>query len=235
MSELILILHEKDKDSLSKIRCSENIQIAVENELIWVKGITEILAHKLPAQNTYLLDQNNYLFPLGSITPTGKLKELKWIPINEFIKAEFPISLLPGIVNETYMVKLVPSDKPQKSNALFTDFYLWENYVNSASEIRLNNLIFSVSETKQVIIIGDPLPPIPGEEYWIQENILLPCGYSFEMPIIADLISDKLNPEKSALLLFEINGEWEKIFLENLVPATRSAVRLTNKIIGADK
>src|SRR5688572_571132 len=111
MKELVLVLLEKDKAYLGGIRCYPNIQIALDEEFIWIKGINssenlDLEIRKLPAKNTYILDDKNNLFPPGGLTPTGKLKELNWLPVNQFIQPEFPVSLMPGKSEQTYFVKL---------------------------------------------------------------------------------------------------------------------------------
>ena len=45
--------------------------------------------------------------------------------------------------------------------------------------------------------------------------------------LLAPLLACRLNPAADSLVLFHPDGSWEQILLENLVPATRGAVRLT--------
>jgi hypothetical protein len=78
-----------------------------------------------------------------------------------------------------------------------------------------------------VLVLGTPLPPLASQEYWQQGSLLLPAGFDFEAALLGPLLAQRLNTEADALLLFASDGSWERVPLAHLVPATRSAVRLT--------
>ncbi|MBO9660321.1 MAG: hypothetical protein J7527_15985, partial [Chitinophagaceae bacterium] len=96
-----------------------------------------------------------------------------------------------------------------------------------ASIIRLNALKFAVSESNEVMIVGDLLPSIPGREYWNCNGMLLPAGFEFEAPVVASFLPGKLNRERDLLIVFNTTGKWYKIDLNFFIPATRSAIRMT--------
>lgn len=68
---------------------------------------------------------------------------------------------------------------------------------------------------------------MPGKEFYKENDILLPAGFAFEVPLVAALLQQKLNASNDSLLLFTSSGDWYKIPLSSFVPASRSAVRLT--------
>jgi hypothetical protein len=104
---------------------------------------------------------------------------------------------------------------------------VWQQYAATAPEVRLLGLRFAASANDQVLVLGTPLPPVPGKEYWSTHDLLLPAGFDFELPLAAGLLAAKLNPRNDAVLRFGPDGSWEKIPKEALVPASRSAARLT--------
>jgi hypothetical protein len=114
---------------------------------------------------------------------------------------------------------------------LLTPLETWETYVSTAPLVRLQHLYFAVSENSEALIIGTPNIPLPGKTYILGDNILLPAGYEFDPPAITSLVATTLNPMNDGILLFHENGHWEKIKFDCFVPATRSAVRLTNSMI----
>ena len=57
----------------------------------------------------------------------------------------------------------------------------------------------------KVLVIGSPLPALPGKEYVLHDTLLLPCGYEFDPPAISNLVITRLDPSKGSLLLFDIN------------------------------
>jgi hypothetical protein len=111
--------------------------------------------------------------------------------------------------------------------ALLTSFEAWRTYAEAAPEIRLRGLRFAVSAERQVLLLGAPLPPLPGQEYWQQAGLLLPAGYDLEVPLLAPLLTSRLTSDSEALVLFTAEGGWALVPMAHLVPATRSAVRLT--------
>ncbi len=232
MHELIFTLNRKDKDSLGNIRCMADIKVAADEKLIWVRGLYDTgevnkSIRQLPIHHSYYIDENNLLFSPGSLTPVAVLPQLTWLPIAEFISIKMPVAALPGKLQAPADINVVSSAADKKSSALLTTLAQWKLYAESAPAIRLEQLQFAVSQKNEVLIVGTPLPSIPGKEYWKTNNILLPCGYDFEIPMAASFISEKLNSKQDGLLVFDVDGSCEKIDFAFLVAAKRSAVRLT--------
>jgi hypothetical protein len=232
LKEYVLKFSIKEKNNLGAIRNLNGILAAQEEEVIWVRGFlyTETLPLKvrqLPVLNSYLMNSDNLLFVPGKITPIGRLGEMQWIPLAEYIDAEFPVAALPGQSSRKLLLKLVPSTAQEKSFALLTDLKSWKTYVEEAPEIRFRDLRFAVSENGDVLVLGTPLSPIPGKEYWCREHVLLPCGFDFNYSFIVESIVRKLNLSDEHYLLFYPDGSWNKIPVEAFREVSRSAVRKT--------
>jgi hypothetical protein len=232
MKELIIILSQADKPALGSVRCLPGLMAAEEEGFIWVRGINaldniDLRIRQLPGLHTYTLDADNNLFPPGGLTPVGKLKQLKWVPVAEYITVKLPVSALPGKIDLQHPIRLAPSGRLQESNALLTDLATWKAYAEAAPLVRLQQTRFAVSEKNKVLVIGSPLPALPGKEYVLQDTLLLPCGFEFDPPAIGELVIARLDASKESLLLFDIDGTWEKVPKNAFVPSTRSAIRLT--------
>ena len=236
MKELLLVINKKDKEILGTVRAHEQIRLAESAEWLWLRcPLTEEALpaaeamRQLPAHTAYILQEENKLFPRGGKTPVALLQEMKWVPIRKFLSLELPVAAMPGRVEQKCTIELVASDRREEGRALLTSMEHWSTYAEIAPEIRLRQLRFAVSENSSVLIMGTPLPPVPGQEYWLQEGNLLPAGYDFRFSIAAPLIAARLNPQHKHLLLFYPDGNWEAIPSEAFVPATRSGVRLTQE------
>ena len=207
------------------------MQVAKEDEYFWVRGIVgdniPLKIRKLPATASYYLDEAFRLFPIGKNTPVGKLKNLDWLPIANFVEVEFPRAALAGKTKLTQSIRIVPSENTQEGVALLTNLSVWKNFANGAASVRLEKIKYAVSETREVLILGTPLIPIPGKEFWKRNQILLPNGFDLEFPVLADVIEQELNPKKDGILLFYEDGRWEKIMNKDFVKGSRSAVRGT--------
>ena len=232
MQELIFTLNKKDKSSLGNIRCIPELKVAEDDNTFWIRGVYDDVAtdkdiRQLPLQHSYYLDEGNLLFVLGGLTPVGVLPELQWLPVADFIPIKMPVAALPGQLQQPAITRLVSSVDHKTGNALLTTLKQWKAYAETAPGIRLAQLKFAVSQNNQVLIMGTPIPPIPGKEYWTRNNILLPCGCDLEIPMAATFINEQLNPVQDGFLIFDMDGNCEKIDLAFLVDAKRSAVRLT--------
>jgi MoxR-vWA-beta-propeller ternary system domain bpX2 len=230
MKEMILLIAEKDKEALGAVRCVDGLRTAVNSKGIWLR-INEEQAksgaiQQLPVMKTYFIDANNYLFLPGNVTPVDILDVADWFPIKQFIPVEIPVAAIPAKVKSQVPISIIPSEKVRNGNALRTSLVVWKVYAENAPAVRLQALKFAVSENKEVFITGNPLPSIPGKEYWIQDKIAMPCGYDFEWPFLAAAIAGKLEVQDE-LIVFDENGNWQRLAENYFVHATRSAIRLT--------
>ncbi|WP_153796014.1 hypothetical protein [Foetidibacter luteolus] len=230
--EMILLMDESNRQALGTVRCLPGLYAAVSDKGIWVKGWghTEEIAieiKQLPVKKKFLKDDSNRLYPPGLPVPVDVLPALNWQPLQEFVPVKVPVAALPGNIETGIPIKIVASAKERKGEALVTTLSLLKAFAETAPEARLEAIVFAVSENKEVLLMGNPLPPMPGREYWLLHDILLPCGYDFDLPALAVLISEKLIKNKEAFLLFDDRGTWQKIDKSFFVKAARSAVRLT--------
>ena len=138
-----------------------------------------------------------------------------------------PTAALPGQPPAPVPVRLVPGPRPQPGAALLTTLVAWQVYAETAPAGRLASLRFAVSSRGQALLLGTPLPPLPGQEYWLTEGLLLPAGFEFEVPLAARLLGERLTHGGADFALFDPAGQYEIIAAAHLHPATRAAARLT--------
>ncbi|GAA3936255.1 hypothetical protein GO495_14090 [Chitinophaga oryziterrae] len=238
MTEIVIVLSTAHAAALGSVRTFPGLLAARSGEEIWVRGIPAGKPDKkisvLPVMHTYFMDEQERLFAPAAQTPVAMLPALEWIPLLSFIKVTLPVSALPGVLEAPQRVKLVRRNGNviiPGNDALLTSLEIWDTYVSTAPLVRLQHLYFAVSENREALIIGTPIMPLPGKTYILGDNILLPAGYDFDPPAITSLVTTTLNPLHDGILLFHENGHWEKIKFDCFVPATRSAVRLTNSMI----
>jgi hypothetical protein len=173
----------------------------------------------LPAAATYLMDEELRLFPRGKQTPVLVLKDLDWHTLDEFIPVTLPVSAMPGANPSPIKIKLVRTDEVRPTFALLTTVALWKSYMISAPMVRLRQLKFALSQKGEVLVIGQPLPPIKGFGYWLHKNMMIPSGYEFDPPVTADLVSGE------ELTIFYPDGRSETIPSFAFNPAERYLVR----------
>lgn len=234
MQEFILTIAKEDLKHLGSVRCINGLKAAADEEQIWIRGLDtlslkESAIKQLPVKQHFFMDKNKLLYPAGGITPTGVMKEMEWTALHEFIPVELPVSASPGIVNTSLNIRLFPSEQTKKGIALITSLAGWKEYGETASAVRLQRLRFAVSEKNKVLIIGEPLPALPGKEYWLNKSMLIPAGYDFEFSLIPYILQRQILSDDSTVI-FESDGSWHSIDNSFFVSATRSAIRMTGII-----
>ncbi len=232
MKEQVMVLAEADVELLGELRCFPQLVVALQGNRLWLRGIPvggedQHLFLRLPATERYLLGVDDLLFLPGSVTPIAYLPSLHWKPIGDFIVPELPVAAYGGSFSETIEAKLVSSSMEQKAIGMFCSLSDLQAWVDAAPEVRIKALKFAAEEDGEVLVMGEPLPTIPGRALWECEGLLLPAGYKLEYAMFARTIRQQLDPEGMDWLVFQADGGWERVPKANLIPATRSGIRQT--------
>ena len=234
----IFVLAAADRETLGSVRHLPGLQAAEIAGQLWLGGLPATgelppPVRGLPAVAIYGLDAEGRLFPNGQRTPTARLPAgLVWQPMRSFVPLELPTAALPAQGVPAYRVCLRPSARAEAAAGLLTTLATWHAYAETAPEIRLRCLRFAVAADARVLLLGTPLPPLPGQELWLREGLLLPAGFDFEAPLLAPLLREKLQSAADDVLLFAADGRWERVLNADILPVTRSAVRLTFEEFG---
>ncbi|WBO86873.1 hypothetical protein [Hymenobacter yonginensis] len=232
------MLAATDRETLGSVRHLPGLQAAEIAGQLWLGGLPAVgelplPVRGLPAEAIYGLDAEGRLFPNGQRTPTARLPVgLAWQPLRVFVPLELPTAALPAQGIPSYRVRLRPSASAVAAAGLLTTLAAWHAYAETAPEVRLHCLRFAVAADARVLLLGTPLPPLPGQELWLREGLLLPAGFDFEAPLLAPLLRQKLQSSPDDVLLFAADGSWERMPNAAILPVTRSAVRLTVEDFG---
>jgi MoxR-vWA-beta-propeller ternary system domain bpX2 len=232
MKEHLIVLAAADRALLGELRTLPQLFAADQGDQIWLRGIAVAQANEavflsLPATARYFLGEDHLIFSPGGVTPVAYLPKLSWQPIATYIVPEMPVAAYGGVVEDAFQVKLVVSDAPQAVVALRCDLAQLQAWADSAAEIRIHAMRFAVADDGRALVVGDPLPTIPGEAFWECGGLLLPAGRKLEFAVLASAIRQQLDPDGAHLLLFQADGGFERIPQTNMIQATRSGIRQT--------
>lgn len=233
MENWVLVFKKSDLPHLATVRCWPGMNAAETETEVWLRcpmlhADMDQTLRALPAIHSYRQDAQRLLFPLGGSTPVAKLPRLDWLPMKQFIPVELPGAALPAQLTQDYPLQLLPCTEYHPGAALKVKLADWQAYAETAPEIRLSALRFALSSAGDVLVMGEPLPPLPGVEYWLQDSILLPAAYDLEWPLVAALFNQRENSKGIYFLLFEKDGNWQKIEKRCFVPASRAGIRRSN-------
>ena len=171
------------------------------------------------------------LIPLHQRVPIGSLPSGEWMPIAEWMQCTLPFASLEPRELTKVPIRLVRSEEAQRAKFLRCRLSDWKAWVLRSTAIRLLPLRF-VCAGEQVLITGDPLPPIPGDYWYGANRVALPSGWTWDPPVSSDVLWDVVSAaaaDAPDLALFHEDGRLEFVSAADWCPATYAAVRATTK------
>ncbi len=223
-----------DEDFLGSIRDWKNIQMAVDDDTIWLKGFTDEQAasseiQQLPDCILYEL-RDGLLFRKEALVPSKKMRTaLLWIPIDKALQLSLPPSNQNYFgIHEHVQVQLKESREEQPVIALLSNMEDIKDAIAALPKFKLEKIKWTLLGDK-ALFVGIPLLSFPGRTYWTKDRHLLPAGLDFEFKNISTLLQQKYNKEPEDLLLWDENGNCLLIKETDFRQLSVSSFRLTEK------
>ncbi len=185
------------KEATYELRKWSYLKIAIDQNLIWIRGFNQAdiesgAVLKIPSINRYYLSGTN-LIPYGKNLPALLEPNLLWSPIQRGLKVKLPKENFNYFgIKQSYKIALTPTDEVKPINAIIVDMKTLENYIYSASNIRLNKLKWTVTENKEALILGTPLLPVPSKDLYQNACFLLPAGWKLKHENMIEVYSQGL-------------------------------------------
>ncbi len=229
----VACLEARDAESLAELRLIPGLEIATAAHVIWLRGPDwdEALGaalRKIPGLRQFEALPNGSLLPRGARVPDGRLPELRWSPLRANVPVRLPAPAPSGAGNPAPVrLSLIRTDVEMPANALLTETLAWLDWTAQAPQIRLRPLRFAAASDGRVWVEGAPVPAIPGQRFHVRDSIATPCGWTWSPALEAAALARWLSLAADDRALAAEDGRWEIIKVEQFVPATRSAARLT--------
>ncbi|REC51615.1 hypothetical protein DRF62_17060 [Chryseobacterium piscium] len=227
-------LPKADEDFLGEIRDWKNVQIAIDEEIIWLKGFTDeqVASSEIQQLPNFILYElrDGLLFRKDALVPSKKMRTaLLWTPIDKALKLTFPISNNNFFgIDEKIEVKLKPSEEEQPAMALLCSISEIKDVIIATPKFKLEKLDWIVINDK-ALFMGTPLLGFPGKTFWLKDDHLLPTGFDFEFKNLSSLLQRKYNECNEDWLLWSETGSILNIKKEDLRKLSVSSFRLTEK------
>jgi len=227
-----ICLARSDAACLASLRLSNGVQVAQADELIWLRGRSgdEHLARALrglPALARYEWLGNDQLRRLGTRIPSGTRPPLHWQALGEWLRVDLPAAAIPACEPPPVPLRIIRSDEERVADLLLTSLSEWTQFASETAEVRLRRLQFAVDAGARVLVLGRPLPPLPGQRFVLHRSIAVPAGFGWYPAVAADVLMARLGVSPEALVLWHEDGTLTRLHAEQFVQATRSAVRAT--------
>ena len=235
-------LSAADRRALDTLRLAAGVEAAVVGESLWVRGpVPEGAAggwpHRLPAAERFDLLADGVLRAPGARVPCARLPAAAaWSLLPAWLPVELPPPLPPAAVPDKPALRLVRGGTEEAPAALLLALDAWVEWAERAPAVRLGSLRFAArtavgpdgSAPAQALVLGQPLPPLPGVQLVAKAGVLVPAGWQWQPAVDAAVARRLLGLRADELALWpEERAPVAIIPAEAVVPASRSAARLT--------
>lgn len=227
-------LPKADEDFLGAIRDWKNVQIALDDEVIWLKGFTDEQSVSPETQqfpNFILYElRDGLLFRKDALVPNKKMRTaLLWNSIDKALKLNFPVSNNNFFgIDEKVEVRLKPSEDEQSATALLCSISDIKDSIVALPKFKLEKIEWIVINDR-ALFIGNPLLSFPGKTFWTKDGHLLPTGFNFEFKNMSSLLQRKYNATLEQWLLWNEDGTVLHLNKEDFRKLSASSFRLTEK------
>ena len=226
---VVKMLLQSDPNALGKL-LNSRAEVAVDVTHIWVRYHSDDdqvvrVASCINGRHFRLLEID-LLVPLGSAVATERLPELEWQVLAKVLEFKLPTAALSGRLTTTELpeLKLLRGGAERPASAGLYSLDELFNWVVTAPQFRIQKLAACVSEP-EVLVIGNPLPPIACEFLCQDGRLLTPAGMTWYPRIDAEQVLEHFDVAPDELLLWTKSDQWSSIPMDMVKPLQRASVR----------
>jgi len=218
------------ENDLGNIRHWNHLQVGFEGQSIWVKGFVRAQIDgkdikTIPYVKRYY-NQGAKLFRFGSKLPDQNIPSVLWTPIGRGLPITLPKRNFNYFgVEEKIVFSLIASEDQRSAAAMMIDLDDLGNYISTASAIRLQQLSWTILDSKKALIIGKPLLPIPGKAFWKRQDFLIPLGFDFDQHVLSGILHQQINSNQNQWIVWDQKANYFRVEKENLSPLSLASFR----------
>jgi hypothetical protein len=227
-----LTVHQQYRDELARIRHWENLKVAADADMLWVKDLDYAQVHTVDVKaipfKTIYYEKDGKLYLINSRLPERSIPSLLWTPIERALPIQLPSFNHNYFgIHERAEIKLVQATIEFEAAAMIVGLDVLAKYIESAPAIRLENIRWVVIDHSRAFLLGKPQLPLPGTIFWQRKDMLIPAGYDLELSFFADIIQTHINPGRDNWIVWSVDGSYFRISKESFVTLSRSSFRST--------
>ena len=231
------------------LRSLSGVLASIAGNMLWLRGegldaeLHRLLAPKADGP-VFQLASDGRLTPFGASVPIERLPEADWKPLSEILTSILPSSQMADVQVPRVRLTLERTTAEQDATLLVTEWTSFCNWALTAPEVRLQSCRFAVCRESltefgsssgprnRVAIMGQPLPPLVGERFWLAGSIAIPLGFHWVPRVDAktvEAVFAKGIEDSSPKIRFwhAEQNLVEEIGSSEWVPLTRANVRAT--------
>ncbi len=164
--------------------------------------------------------------------------DAEWVGLRSWINVELPALLPSAAAVNKLRLRLVRDGAEIPPDAILLGLDAWAHWAESAPAVRLRLLRFAAATAlaldglgpAQVLVLGQPLPPLPGARLISKAGVLIPVGWQWQPAVDPAVVRQLFGLRTDELALWpDAHAPVSIIPAEAVVPASRSAARLTHE------
>jgi len=243
MVEWAVRLDQTRSNRLPELRLRDDIKVGEVAGQIWLRGECENSVdppiRSLPGDH-FTIAHEIQLVPVGKQVPLGFLPTTDWLSLREWLQVSPPVARWAKAESPTARLRLASLAESGSSNdsrsavasedvdssAILVTLDDWHSYADSAPQVRLDRLRFAAAADGRILVLGTPLPSLPGTRFIIVEQIAIPAGSRWG-PNVDPAVVRSVFGVSDSLVLWYSTDSWELIPTDAFVAATRVAIRST--------
>jgi len=193
----------------------------------------------LPSAELFALDEQRRLTPVGKSVPVDVLpEEIEWCPFRQLTRLWLPQSLHCDSIDSERVPasQLIPlrwraSEQLAEPEALLCSLDDWTSFVLKNLQPKWRSLRFACGQRSEpslnTLVVGSPIPSIPGTRLVNCERILTPVAYTWFPALPAQAIRKLLQVDEADWILWGQEASLEIVSDSDLIPTTRVSIRAT--------
>lgn len=220
-----------DAAAAAELRCDAGVTACLDGAWLWLRGtgggpVLGDRLTRLPGAERYRVEPTGNAIPLGCVLPATTLPTTGWTPVREHFRLQAPSPAMPGAQPDRIDLELVDCGQESPVAALRCAWGAWLAWAATAPRHRLDRLRFARAG-REALVLGDPLPPLPGVRLWRCGPCLLPAGRGFALVAEPGLLARVFGVSTGDLVVVDQDGTWSVVPAAAVAPAQRNLVRST--------
>lgn len=227
-----LVLDEAHKDHLAAIRPWQNLKLAYDQQLIWIRDLSYVQVESAEVKcipyKTIYYERHGKLCLYNSLLPERHVPPLLWTPIERALPVKLPSFNHNYFgLEEKVTLQLIPSDTEYEAEVMITSVATLKQYLEAAPAIRMGQLTWTLLNSDQVLLAGTPFLPIDGKAYWRKDHFIIPAGFEFELDMLCPGMNELLNPDNDSWILWHTDNSYALIEKDALQALSLGSFRAT--------
>jgi len=235
MSHAVAFVAEAAAGELWALRAHTGIEASVGDGGTWLRARrddAQAVAGLRALPDTLLFEtfDGTRLARRGGRVPVRDAPAGPWQPLGDLSSVERPETRLPATADgvRPARVTLVRSLVPRPAGGLLTTLTWLAAFAHRAPAMRLAPLRFAAGTDGTALLLGTPLPPLPGTLLHLAGRLALPCGHDLAAPLTADVavrhLAVQLGAGADDVIVLTGDGRCRRAGAMAILPCTRAAI-----------